>query len=121
MNAGTRLPYEFFELRLAYLDRLAAEIPPVRLQKIERVEENCWLIPSVAKHLKIRHPAFIATYRIPVDQKRFRPERVITATYVSPIQYENWTCRQLTEEAQRVSQRAAIAAGAPSSGQTTKS
>jgi hypothetical protein len=28
------------------------------------------------------------------------------------MQYENWTCRQLAEEAQRVSQRAAIAAGA---------
>lgn len=32
-------------------------------------------------------------------------------TYVSPITYENYTCPQLTEEAQRVSQRAAAAAG----------
>jgi hypothetical protein len=36
----------------------------------------------------------------------------IAASYVSPMQYESWTCRQLAEEAQRVSQRAAIAAGA---------
>jgi hypothetical protein len=35
----------------------------------------------------------------------------IAATYISPLQYENLTCRQLGEEAQRVSQRAAIAAG----------
>jgi hypothetical protein len=43
----------------------------------------------------------------------------ITASYVSPIQYENWNCRQLTEEAQRVSHRAAAAAGAQDS-QATK-
>ena len=36
----------------------------------------------------------------------------VTATYVSPLQYENLNCRQLGEEAQRVSQRTAIAAGA---------
>ena len=35
----------------------------------------------------------------------------IAATYVSPLQYESFTCRQLAEEAQRISQRAAIAAG----------
>ena len=43
----------------------------------------------------------------------------ITASYVSPIQYENWNCRQLTEEAQRISHRAAEAAGAQDS-QVTK-
>jgi len=32
-------------------------------------------------------------------------------TYVSPITYENYTCPQLAEEAQRVSSRAAAAAG----------
>ena len=32
-------------------------------------------------------------------------------TYVSPITYENYTCPQLTEEAQRISSRAAQAAG----------
>src|SRR6188472_1831493 len=36
----------------------------------------------------------------------------VTASYVSPLQYENLNCRQLAEEAQRISQRAAIAAGA---------
>jgi hypothetical protein len=36
----------------------------------------------------------------------------IAAAYVSPYQYENFTCPQLAEEAQRVSSRAAIAAGA---------
>jgi hypothetical protein len=36
----------------------------------------------------------------------------VTATYVSPMQYESWKCPQLAEEAQRISQRAAIAAGA---------
>ena len=36
----------------------------------------------------------------------------ITATYVSPLQYENYNCRQLAEEAQRISHRASIAAGA---------
>lgn len=35
----------------------------------------------------------------------------ITATYVSPLSYESWTCRQLQEEAARLSSRAAIAAG----------
>jgi hypothetical protein len=35
----------------------------------------------------------------------------IAATYVSPLQYDNFSCRQLSEEAQRISQRAAVAAG----------
>ena len=39
----------------------------------------------------------------------------IAAAYVSPLQYENLTCPQIAEEAQRVSQRAAIAAGAQDS------
>ena len=43
----------------------------------------------------------------------------IAATYVSPIQYESYSCRQLAEEAQRISARAAAAAGAQDS-QATK-
>jgi len=43
----------------------------------------------------------------------------ITASYVSPLQYEGYNCRQLAEEAQRVSHRAAAAAGAQDS-QATK-
>jgi len=43
----------------------------------------------------------------------------ITASYVSPMQYENWNCRQLAEEAQRISHHAAAAAGAQDS-QVTK-
>jgi hypothetical protein len=39
----------------------------------------------------------------------------VTATYVSPMQYESWTCRQLAEEAQRVSRRASEASGAQDS------
>jgi hypothetical protein len=35
----------------------------------------------------------------------------ISASYVSPYQYENFTCAQLADEAQRVSARAAQAAG----------
>jgi hypothetical protein len=35
----------------------------------------------------------------------------VGATYVSPIIYENYTCPQLAEEAQRVSVRAQQAAG----------
>ena len=35
----------------------------------------------------------------------------IGATYVSPVLYESYTCPQLAEEAQRVSSRAASAAG----------
>jgi hypothetical protein len=35
----------------------------------------------------------------------------VAATYVSPVTYESYTCQQLTEEAQRVSARAAQAAG----------
>jgi hypothetical protein len=35
----------------------------------------------------------------------------VGATYVSPIIYENYTCPQLAEEAQRVSSRAAQASG----------
>ena len=35
----------------------------------------------------------------------------VSATYVSPILYENYTCPQLAEEAQRVSSRAAQASG----------
>jgi hypothetical protein len=35
----------------------------------------------------------------------------ITASYVSPYQYENWTCSQLADEAGRVNSRAAQAAG----------
>jgi hypothetical protein len=43
----------------------------------------------------------------------------IAAAYVSPLQYESYTCRQLAEEAQRVSARASAAAGAQDS-QATK-
>ena len=39
----------------------------------------------------------------------------ISAAYVSPMQYQNYTCPQLGEEAMRVSARAAQAAGAQSS------
>jgi hypothetical protein len=39
----------------------------------------------------------------------------ITASYVSPMQYDAYNCRQLAEEAQRVSSRAAQAAGAQDS------
>ena len=39
----------------------------------------------------------------------------ITASYTSPMQYETYNCRQLGEEAQRVSARAAAAAGAQDS------
>ncbi len=35
----------------------------------------------------------------------------VGATYISPVLYENYTCPQLTEEAQRVSSRAAQASG----------
>jgi hypothetical protein len=43
----------------------------------------------------------------------------ITASYVSPMQYDSYNCRQLGEEAQRVSAHAAAAAGAQDS-QATK-
>ncbi|HEY8567077.1 MAG TPA: hypothetical protein VIL65_16385 [Beijerinckiaceae bacterium] len=39
-----------------------------------------------------------------------RPEDV-AASYVSPVQYAGYSCRQLGEEAQAVSSRAAIASG----------
>ena len=35
----------------------------------------------------------------------------ISASYVSPVVYQNYTCEQLAEEGQRVSQQAAIASG----------
>jgi hypothetical protein len=35
----------------------------------------------------------------------------VTATYVSPIQYQSYTCQQLREEAARVSAKAAAASG----------
>jgi hypothetical protein len=43
----------------------------------------------------------------------------IPATYVSPILYENLNCRQIAEEASRVSRRAAEVAGVQDS-QATK-
>ncbi len=43
----------------------------------------------------------------------------VAATYVSPIIYENLTCRQIAEESARVSRRAAEAAGVQDS-QATK-
>jgi hypothetical protein len=43
----------------------------------------------------------------------------ITATYISPLQYDSYSCHQLAEEAQRVSARASAAAGAQDS-QATK-
>jgi hypothetical protein len=36
----------------------------------------------------------------------------ISAAYVSPIQYQSFSCQQLQEEAARVSARAAVASGA---------
>src|SRR5438132_7340827 len=39
----------------------------------------------------------------------------IAPTYVSPVIYDHLTCRQIAEEATRVAQRAAVAAGAQDS------
>lgn len=36
----------------------------------------------------------------------------ITAAYISPVSYQNYTCQQLGQEAQAVSSRAAVVAGA---------
>lgn len=35
----------------------------------------------------------------------------VSSVYISPMNYENWTCPQLAEEATRISSRAAQAAG----------
>lgn len=35
----------------------------------------------------------------------------IAASYVSPLQYQNYTCQQLAEEAQRISSRASVVSG----------
>ena len=35
----------------------------------------------------------------------------IAATYISPLQYQNFTCLQLAEEAQRISSRATLVSG----------
>jgi hypothetical protein len=43
----------------------------------------------------------------------------VTATYVSPMQYDAYDCRQLADEAQRISAHASAAAGAQDS-QATK-
>jgi hypothetical protein len=42
----------------------------------------------------------------------------IAPSYVSPLQYDAYNCRQLAEEAQRISARAAAAAGAQDSQRT---
>lgn len=42
----------------------------------------------------------------------------IRAAYVSPLQYQQYTCKQLAEEAERVSARAAQAAGTQDSNRT---
>lgn len=36
----------------------------------------------------------------------------IKGTYVSPLQYQSYTCRQIAEEAERISRRVALAWGA---------
>jgi hypothetical protein len=43
----------------------------------------------------------------------------IKAAYVSPVAYETYTCRQLSEEAQRVSSHAAQASGEQDSKRTS--
>ena len=43
----------------------------------------------------------------------------ISPSYVSPVAYQNYTCDQLGEEAQRVSQQAAIASGQQDKARTT--
>jgi hypothetical protein len=43
----------------------------------------------------------------------------IQAAYVSPLQYENYSCQQLAAEAQRVSHRAAQLSGVQDSNATT--
>lgn len=42
----------------------------------------------------------------------------IRAAYVSPLQYQQYTCKQMTEEAERISVRAAEAAGTQDSNRT---
>lgn len=54
-------------------------------------------------HVALAGAMFVAGCAKDADQ--------VSATYVSPVLYDNYTCPQLTEEAQRVSSRAAQAAG----------
>lgn len=42
----------------------------------------------------------------------------VAPAYVSPMQYDSYNCRQLAEEAQRISARASAAAGAQDSQRT---
>jgi hypothetical protein len=43
----------------------------------------------------------------------------VAPSYVSPLQYDAYNCRQLAEEAQRISARAAAASGAQDSQRTS--
>ncbi|PCJ74704.1 MAG: hypothetical protein COA53_07865 [Rhodobacteraceae bacterium] len=53
----------------------------------------------------------IATSLVPLIAGCATKSADISATYVSPVQYETYSCRQLGEEASRVSSRAAQAMG----------
>ncbi len=60
--------------------------------------------------MKIQHIA-VAAFAVTVAGCASRADN-ITASYVSPVLYENLTCQQLALEATNVSSRAQVAAGA---------
>jgi hypothetical protein len=62
--------------------------------------------------MTISNRIFVATAAVALSLAgcASRPDN-IAASYVSPNQYGSYTCKQLEEEAQRVSSRAAEAAG----------
>jgi hypothetical protein len=63
----------------------------------------------------MRTSIFMALVTLPLAACAKNADK-ITPTYVSPMKYEVYNCRQLAEETQRVSARAAAATGARPSG-----
>lgn len=57
---------------------------------------------------KLPHFACILTVSLSACAKKSED---ISAYYVSPVAYQSFSCKQLSEEAARVSQRAGVAAG----------
>lgn len=59
---------------------------------------------------RVRSVAVAAITGVVAASCASRPEDV-TAAYISPVQYQSYSCRQLGQEAQAVSGRAAVASG----------
>jgi hypothetical protein len=65
-----RLGEQSDEQRLAPLDRLASQIPPIEFEQIERAQEYVCICPAAPQLLDHRHVIIVSSNRLAIDKAR---------------------------------------------------